>query len=69
MTFSKEDRAVIERLTAAVDALAAAIKERTKQLEAENRVERQNIKLLKELLEVKRMKRPARTKAPRLSPT
>jgi hypothetical protein len=64
MTFNKQDRAAIERLTDAVNALTAAIKERTKQLKAAGRVETRSIKLLTELLEVRPKEQPARTKAP-----
>jgi hypothetical protein len=64
MTLSKADRAAIERLTDALNALTAAIKEGTKQLKASRRFEMQSIKLLTECLGVKPKKQPARTKAP-----
>jgi hypothetical protein len=63
MTFSKADRVTIERLIAALDALAAAQKERTKQLKASSRVEMKRIRMLTELLEPKPRKQPARRKA------
>lgn len=63
MTFSREDRAAIGRLTDAVNALTAAIKEGSKQLKAQTRVEMQRIQVLTELLEAKRVKQPARKKA------
>jgi len=58
------DWAAIDRLTDAINALTAAIKERNERLEETSRVDRRSVKLLTDLLGVRPKRKPARKRAP-----